>query len=147
MGRGYHHPGPGPGGCNGSQGPIEGGACLHVVLRGKYRITGTWVSGQRGLTFQQGKHYTVSAFLKCKKGTCQDQFQTRTGTDSVDVGRGAVLHHDGRVGGIPFYDRRSLSTLSPCEVVFHVGYAASDFWIDAVQFYEGDYVPTVLKRS
>jgi hypothetical protein len=28
-------------------------------------------------------------------------------------------------------------------MTFHVGFAAGEFWMDNVRFYEGDYVPPV----
>jgi regulation of enolase protein 1 (concanavalin A-like superfamily) len=125
------------------QGPLQGGNCLHVVSAGSANY---WDMGfgQRGLTFQQGKHYTVSAFLKCKKGTGQVNFKPELAADPwtgweqsfVITEEWAEYHFT-----IPTVSQ----TLTPCEVVFHVGYAASDFWIDAVQLYEGDYVPTLLK--
>jgi len=37
-------------------------------------------------------------------------------------------------------------TVSPGTITFHIGYAASEFWVDGVRFYEGDYVPPVFKK-
>jgi hypothetical protein len=32
-------------------------------------------------------------------------------------------------------------TISPAVVVFQIGYAAGEFLVDGIRFYEGDYVP------
>ena len=31
--------------------------------------------------------------------------------------------------------------VDPAAITFHIGFAAADFWIDGVRFYEGEYVP------
>jgi hypothetical protein len=37
-------------------------------------------------------------------------------------------------------------TTSPASLTFHCGFAAGEFWVDDVQLYEGDYVPTVVEE-
>jgi hypothetical protein len=32
--------------------------------------------------------------------------------------------------------------VSPGSVTFHLAFAAGEFWVDGVRFYEGGYVPT-----
>ena len=55
--------------------PIEGNYCLHVEV--SETTADWWLVGVNyfGLTFQAGKKYTLSAYLKCKEGTLRVNFK------------------------------------------------------------------------
>jgi len=55
--------------------PIEGNFCLHVVVAAAG--ANFWDSGLQhaGHVFENGKKYTLSAFLKCKEGTLDINFK------------------------------------------------------------------------
>ncbi len=55
--------------------PIEGDYCLHLVVSAAG--ANWWEIGlnQGGLVFEDGKQYTLSAFLKCSEGTLDINFK------------------------------------------------------------------------
>jgi len=124
--------------------PIQGEFCLHIVVPAAG--ANFWDSGLQhaGHVFQSGKKYTLSAFLKCKKGTLNINFKPELGQDPW-----------------PGYGEQSFTmteewaeystttpvftqNVSPATITFHIAYTPGDFWIDGVRFYEGDYVPPYL---
>ena len=64
--------------------PLEGAFCLEATVDAAG--ANFWDSGIKytGLTFQNGKKYTLSAFLKCDQGTRQDQLQAGTRPGPLD---------------------------------------------------------------
>ena len=65
-----------------SDAPIEGDYCLHVVVPttpANFWETGiqTW----QGQTFEEGKHYTLSVFMKSKSGAMQINVKPELGAD------------------------------------------------------------------
>jgi len=126
------------------EGPIEGDYCLHVVVP----ATGanSWDMGLQhaGHVFEAGKKYTLSAFLKCKEGTLQV-------TLNAELGQSPYTKYGVQtVTMTEEWAEYNLTTpvltedVSPASITFHIGFAAGDFWIDGVRFYEGDYVPPDL---
>jgi len=125
--------------------PIEGNFCLHIVV--PEAGANFWDSGlqHRGHNiFEQGKKYTLSAFLKCSSGTLDINFKPEQDGDPW-----------------PGYGEQSFTMteewtefstttpvfseeVNPASVTFHIQYAAGDFWIDGVRWYEGDYVEPYL---
>ncbi len=108
-----------------------------------------WDSGvqYKNLTFQAGKKYTLSAFLKCKKGTLQINFKPELMADPWTGYGEQTLVMTEEWAEYHITTPTLTSTASPCEITFHVGFAATDFWMDDVKWYEGDYVQTVVKSK
>ena len=124
--------------------PIEGNFCLHVVVAAAG--ANWWDLGldQSGHVFEKGKKYTLSAFLKCKEGTLDINFKPELGQDPwTGYGEEIITMTDE-------WAEYSITTpvfsedVSPATITFHIGFAAAEFWIDGVRFYEGDYVPPFL---
>lgn len=127
--------------------PIEGDSCLHITVNSAG--VNFWDVGlqHRGHVFEQGRKYTLSAFLKCGEGTLRINFKPELSQNPwTGYGEQAFTMTEE-------WAEYSTTTyvftedLSPANITFHIGYAAGDFWIDGVKFYEGDYVPTVIKRA
>ena len=123
-----------------AENPVEGDLCLHV----KVPAAGAnwWEVGlvPSGAVFEQGKKYTVSAFLKCKEGTFQVDFKPQKAADPwTGYGQETFTITEE-------WAEYSVTTpvfaenVTPAGVTFHIGFAAGEFWIDGVRFYEGDYV-------
>jgi len=124
--------------------PIEGNFCLHVVVAAAG--ANWWDLGldQSGHVFEKGKKYTLSAFLKCKEGTLDINFKPELGQDPwTGYGEEIITMTDE-------WAEYSITTpvfsedVSPATITFHIGFAAAEFWIDGVRFYEGDYAPPFL---
>jgi len=120
---------------------IEGKRCLFLdVAPG---IADFWDAGLEysGLAFEQGKKYTISAFLKSKKGDLQVNMKPELGADPwTDYGEKMMTITEK-------WAEYSVTTpvftadVRPASLVFHIGSAVGGFWVDGVRFYEGDYVP------
>jgi len=120
--------------------PIEGNFCLHVVVAAAG--ANFWDSGLQhaGHVFENGKKYTLSAFLKCKEGELDINFKPELNQDPwTGYGEQSFTMTEE-------WTEFSITTsvfsedVNPAEIVFHIAYAPGDFWIDGVRFYEGDYV-------
>jgi len=124
--------------------PIEGNYCLHLVVPSAG--ANFWDTGLQhaGHVFEQGKKYTLSAFLKSKQGELQINFKPELGQDPWP-GYGAQSFTMTEE-----WTEYSTTTpvftenVDPATITFHIQYAAGDFWVDGVRWYEGDYVPPVL---
>jgi len=128
-----------------SEDPIEGDYCLHITVTAPG--VEWWDMGleHAGHIFEADKKYTLSAFLKCKEGTLNINFKPELGEDPwTGFGEQTVTMTEE-------WAEYSVTTpvfpenLSPAIVTFHIGFAAAEFWIDGVRFYEGDYVPPDLR--
>jgi len=134
------------------EGPIEGNYCLNVKVTGAG--ANPWdaavqpaLASPPGAVFQKGKKYTLSLFLKSKKGTAQVLLApelnqdpwTGYGTMNVTMTEKWVEYHT-TTAVIP-------ADVNPAHITIHVAYAAQEFWIDDAKWYEGDYVPTVPKNK
>ena len=125
---------------------IEGDYCLHVTTV----ATANWwdTAFTQAITpFEQGKKYTLSAFLKCKTGTAQINFKPELAADPwTGYGEQTITMTDE-------WQEYSITTpvftatASSAEITFHVGFAAGEFWMDAIRFYEGDYVPPAFLKD
>jgi len=125
--------------------PVEGDLCLHVKVPAPN--VNWWEVGlvPSGAVFEQGKKYTVSAFLKCKEGTFQVDFKPQIAADPwTGYGQETFTITEE-------WAEYSVTTpvftedVAPANVTFHIGFAAGEFWIDGVRFYEGDYIPPIFK--
>ena len=129
------------------QEPAEGRFALHVTVS-----TGSaewWTTGlsPSGTVFEEGKKYTVSAFMKCKEGSFQVDikpqkladpwpgFSQETFTITEEWVEYSVT--------TPVFTENT----EPAAVTFHIGFGEGEFWIDGVRFYEGDYVPPVIPKK
>jgi len=123
------------------EGPIEGDYCLHIVI--PEAGANNWDSGMTdgGYTFEAGKIYTFSAFVKCKEGTLQIRLKPERGADPWEGYGDQVFTMTEEWQ--EFYVTTPVFTesVTPASPTFHYAFAAGDFWIDAVRFYEGEYVP------
>ena len=129
------------------EGPVEGRYCLHVTVPAAG--ANYWDIGlsPRGMVFQKGKKYTLSAFLKCKKGTLQLDFKPQIGGDPwTGYGQKTVTMTD-KWAEYTTTTPVFAADVTPPNIAFHTGFAAAEFWVDDVKWYEGDYVPTVVKIS
>ncbi len=126
--------------------PIEGDFSLHIVVPAAG--ANSWDVGLQhtGHVLQAGKKYTLSAFLKCNEGTLRVTLNvelgqnpwTKYGVQTITMTEEWAEY---RVTTPVFTE-----DVSPANITFHIAYAAGDFWIDGVRFYEGDYVPPVFKK-
>jgi len=129
------------------EGPIEGNYCLNVKVAGP--TSPNWWSVAFGLdapTFEKGKKYTLSLWVKSKTGTARINFKPEQSLPPSYPGYGeqqitATEKWTEYHVTTPVFDADKTST----SLVFHVGFAAQEFWVDDCKFYEGDYVPTQVK--
>ncbi|MHC4117055.1 MAG: carbohydrate binding domain-containing protein, partial [Planctomycetota bacterium] len=127
--------------------PIEGDFCVHVVVPAAG--ANFWDSGLQhtGHVFEAGKKYTLSAFLKCRRGTLQINFKPELGQDPwTGYGEQSFTMTE---EWAEYSTTTDIFTedVSPANITFHIAYTAGDFWIDDVRFYEGDYVPAEFAKS
>jgi len=127
--------------------PIEGKYCLHITVPAAG--ANFWDVGLQhvGHTFKKGKKYTLSVFLKCKSGTLRVNLK-------AELGEGPRTGYGERQ--VTMTDKwAEYSTTTPVfaadttsgTFIFHIAFAAGDFWVDNVRWYEGDYVPPGLPLS
>jgi len=116
--------------------PIEGTRCLHVVVpaAGVYDWDVGMVDDSQ--TFQAGKTYTFSAWVKCKSGTLAFRMKPEHGEDPwVGYNEQVFIATDQ-------WQEFSVTTpvmtadVTPASPTFHLAFAPGDFWIDDVKLYE-----------
>ncbi len=122
------------------EGLIEGSYCLHITVNSAG--TNFWDYGlnQGGYVFENGKHYTLSAFLKSKSGDLQINFKPELSEDPWTGYAEQTFTMTEEWTEISITTPVFTEDVSPAKITFHIAYAAGDFWIDGVRFYEGDYV-------
>ena len=125
--------------------PIEGQYCLHIDITALGEFFYSIGLQHRGHNiFEQGKKYTLSAFLKCSSGTLDINFKPEQDGDPWP-GYGAQAFTMTEE-----WTEFSVTTpviteeVNPAAITLHIGYEVADFWIDGVRFYEGDYVEPYL---
>jgi len=136
--------------CDGAriaENPVEGQYCLHVTVSAAG--VNFWDSAlqRHDLVFQKGKKYTLSAFFKCKAGTLKVNVKPELGANPwtgygeqlITIGETWTEYHV----TTPVF----ASDVSPAGIIFHIGFAAAEFWVDDIKWYEGDYVPTFDARQ
>ena len=123
------------------EGPIEGEYCLHIVI--PEAGANNWDSGlsDGGYTFEAGKTYTFSAFVKSKSGTLDIRLKPERAEDPYEGYGDQVFTMTEEWQ--EFYVTTPVFTedVTPASPTFHFAFAPGDFWIDGVRLYEGDYVP------
>jgi hypothetical protein len=117
--------------------PIEGEFCLHVTVSAKG--ANFWDSGLQhaGHTFEAGKVYTLSAYLKSADGPFQINFKPELGEDPwTGYGsRAFVMTEEWKEYHITTPPMPG--NVNPATITFHIAYDVGEFWVDDVKFYEG----------
>ncbi len=125
-----------------AENPVEGRSCLHVTVP-KAAVNFWDVSlQQQGLTFAKGKKYTLSAFLKSKTGSVRVNFKPQLSVSPWPGYGQQVVTMTDRWAEYYVTTPVFAADVAPADIIFHIGFAPAEFWIDNVKFYEGDYVPT-----
>ena len=128
------------------EGPIEGRYCLHLEVA--EAGVNFWDSGLQhsGHVFEEGKKYTLSAFLKCKEGTLDINFKPELGEDPWTGYGDQVFTMTEEWTEFSITTPVFTSDVSPATITFHIGFAPAEFWVDSVRWYEGDYVPPAFEK-
>jgi hypothetical protein len=128
--------------------PVEGKYCLHIVVPTPAAGSNNWDVGMTdgSHSFQQGKKYTFSCFMKCKSGTLQVRMKPERGADPWEAYNELVATVTDTWQEFSVTTPVIAATVTPASPTFHFNFAAGDFWMDGVRLYEGDYVkPDFLK--
>lgn len=116
---------------------IEGESCLHIEVFGKG--DNFWDIGLQhaGHTFEAGKVYTLSAYIKSADGAVQINFKPELAADPwTGYGsRSFVVTEEWKEYQITTPPMPN--DVNPATITFHIGYDAAEFWMDDVKFYEG----------
>ena len=116
--------------------PIEGKYCLHVVVPAAG--ANSWDVGMTdsSFTFEAGKKYKFSAWLKTKSGTLDFRMKPERSADPwegynelVATATDTWQEFSTTTGVIP-------ADVTPASPTFHIGFAAGDFWMDNVKLQE-----------
>ena len=119
---------------------IEGGSSLHLTVNSVG--ANFWDAGLQhtGHVFEAGKQYTLSAFAKCSAGTLDINFKPELAADPWSGFGDQVFTMTDEWTEFSVTTPVFETDTSPAAITFHIGFAATDFWIDGVRFYEGEYV-------
>jgi tetratricopeptide (TPR) repeat protein len=126
--------------------PVQGQYCLYADVAPGNVYYYLAAICPVGAVFEAGKKYTVSAFLKARKGTLNVDFKPEQnrppwpeyGERRMTITDTWAEYHV----TTPVFNRNVV----PAHFAFLVGAAPGGFWIDDVRFYEGNYVPTVVRK-
>ncbi len=126
--------------------PIEGRYSLHIEVA--EAGVNFWSSGLQhdGHVFEEGKKYTLSAFLKSKEGTLDINFKPELGQDPWPGYGSQSFTMTEEWAEYSTTTPVFTEDVSPATITFHIAYAPGDFWVDGVRWYEGDYVPPAFKK-
>ncbi len=125
---------------------VEGSYCMHVVV--PTAGANFWDAGIQTFysgAFESGKQYTFSAWFKSKEGELQLNLKPELAQDPW-TGYGAEM-----VTITEEWTEYHVTTpvltaaVNPAQISIHVQNQPGEFWMDYVQFYVGEYVPTVFK--
>jgi len=122
------------------EGPIEGDYCLHIVV--PEAGGGPHESGMSdgSFTFEQGKKYTLSCFIKCKSGTLDFRIKPEHGADPWEAYGAQVFTATEEWQEFYVTTPVFAADVTPASPTFHLAFAAGDFWMDSIRLYEGDYI-------
>jgi len=118
--------------------PIEGDLCLHVEVFAKG--ANSWDTGvqQANHVFDAGKVYTLSAYLKCAEDTMQINFKPELAADPWTAYGAKVFVMTEKWEKYLITTPPMPNTVNPATITFHVAFNAGEFWMDDIQFYEGE---------
>jgi len=127
--------------------PVEGQYCLHVTVDSPG--ANNWDNGLQhaGHVFEQDKKYTLSAWLKCAEGTLDIRFKPELAQDPWTGFGDQVFTMTEEWQEFSVTTPVMTEDVSPATITFHIGFAAGEFWVDGVRFYEGDYVAPVFQKQ
>ena len=119
---------------------IEGASSLHITVNSAG--ANFWDAGLQhaGHVFEAGKQYTLSAFIKCSEGTLDINFKPELAADPWSGFGDQVFTMTSEWTEFSVTTPVFETDATPAAITFHIGFAATDFWIDGVRFYEGEYV-------
>ncbi len=127
--------------------PIEGKYCLHldVTTLG----ANNWDVGLKhgGHVFEQGKQYTLSAFVKCSEGTLDIRFKPERDGSPFEGYPEQIFTMTQEWTEFSVTTPVFTETVDPAAITFHIGFAEGNLWIDGIRFYEGEYVPPAFKKK
>ena len=105
-----------------------------------------WNSGLQhsGHVFEQGKDYTLSAFVRCEQGELDINFKPELGADPWTGYGSQAFTMTEEWQEFSVYTGVMGADVDPATITFHIGYAAATLYIDGVRFYEGEYVAPVF---
>ncbi|NQV31628.1 MAG: carbohydrate binding domain-containing protein, partial [Phycisphaeraceae bacterium] len=120
--------------------PIEGNYALHIVVDAPG--ANNWDVGlqHQNHVFEQGKHYTFSTWMKSKSGELDVRLKPELGADPWTAYGESVITITEEWAEYSTTLPVFTEDISPAALTYHIGFAAGDFWVDGVRFYEGDYV-------
>jgi serine/threonine protein kinase/tetratricopeptide (TPR) repeat protein/WD40 repeat protein len=125
---------------------IEGKFCLYVYVANSTVNASDIGLVPRGVDFEAGKKYTISAFLKARKGSLDITFKPQLGIKPWDEYGEKIITITDRWAEYHVTTPVFTKNVRPASFNFHIGHAPGGFWIDDVKFYEGDYVPTIIEK-
>lgn len=118
--------------------PIEGKYCLHVVVpppeSGEYEYDVGMAANS--YTFEKGKQYTFSCFMKCKSGTLQVRLKPERGEEPWEPYNELVVTVTDTWSEYSVTTPVMTEDVTPVSPTFHFNFSAGDFWIDDVRLYE-----------
>jgi len=120
-------------------GAFEGSFCLKATV--ETLPANFYSSGVKypGMTFQKGKKYTLSAWLRCDEGTRKINFKPEMDGGAY-TGYGAQeFTMTSEWAEYSVTTPEFTADVSPAALTFHIGYAVGSFYMDGVRFYEGEY--------
>ncbi|HPY52082.1 MAG TPA: carbohydrate binding domain-containing protein, partial [Sedimentisphaerales bacterium] len=123
-----------------SEGATEGESCLHITVNSAG--ANFWDAGLQhtGHAFEAGKQYTLSAFLRCSAGTLDINFKPELAADPWTGFGDQIFTMTNEWAEFSVTTPVLEANVSPAAITFHIAFAAAEFWIDGVRFYEGQYV-------
>jgi hypothetical protein len=118
------------------EGPIEGKYCLHVVVPAAG--ANFWDIGMTdgSYTFKAGKKYKFSAWVKTKSGTLEINMKPEHGAANWEA------YGEKRITATDTWQEFSTTSdvipadVTPASPTFHIGFAASEFWMDNIKLQE-----------
>jgi len=125
---------------------VEGKYCMHVVV--PTAGANFWDAGIQTFyngTFESGKRYTFSVWLKSKEGELRLNLKPELAQDPwTGYGETMVTINE---EWAEYHVTTAVLTaaVNPAQISIHIQAQAGEFWLDYAQFYVGEYIPTVFK--
>ncbi len=123
------------------EGLPEGNYCLHLDVAAL--AANNWDIGLKypSQVFEQGKHYTLSIYLKCGEGTVDVRLKPERDGDPWEGFPEQIVTVTEEWTEYNVTTPVFTETVDPAAITIHIGFAVAELWVDGVRFYEGDYVP------